>query len=419
MSAVRLQAGPDVLSGLVDVPRVGLWTADVELDTATPPAIGDSVTLELVAASGDTIGYRGVVRLSDAYTAELSARARIFVVGGAGGLGKTVAAQHYNTTPTARLLVEDVLQAAGEALSSTVDAALLQTTTIASWMRVEATGAAALGRIAAAFGWTWRVLPDGTIWVGVESWREHTGPAPYDHGGGDGASLVSTLSDGELLVPGVTLQGRQVWRVVHRVDGETVRAEVTFGRAPRDDWDAAVRAAVPELACLGRYGARVLGQNGDGTLEVQCDDARLGGLSRVPMRLGLPGASADVQTGARVRVAFEGADPSLAYAELWDASAPVDQVRLDGTASYAGKAVARIDDHVACGQLGFVLAAAPAPPYAAGSYILTIRYSDANALVDLMTILLPPGTQPILPVDGTKTFTLLGKITEGNAEVLA
>lgn len=414
MSAVRLQGGAEILSGWVDWPLVGLWTAEVEADTEDPPANGDMVTIEIVAASGDTIGFSGAVRTSG----ESHGRARLFVVAGAGGLGSALPAQHYSASPTALQLVVDLLDAAGETLSPTVDTAALGALAVASWMRAGIEGGASLTLIAEAFGLDWRALADGSIWVGARTWAEY--------GKGDKLEITEDtarpsleLSDAETIAPGHTLQGRPVTRVEVQIDPATVRTVVTFDRVEREDWRGAVRGALPEQVYRSTYSATVVAQNANGTLELVVDDARLGGLSQVPYRLGVPGATVSVSKGARVRVAFDAASPALAYACDWDADVPLGALRFTASPSYAGKAVARVDDHVACGQLGFVLAAAPAPPYAAGSYILTIRYSDADALVDIMTILLPPGTQPILPVDGTKTFALLGKVSEGNTEVLA
>ncbi|HEY8924521.1 MAG TPA: hypothetical protein VIU64_09075, partial [Polyangia bacterium] len=62
------------------------------------------------------------------------------------------------------------------------------------------------------------------------------------------------------------------------------------------------------------WGATVVADNGDGTLDVTCDDARMGDLRSVPLRLGIPGCKVSVPSGARVRVAFENGSPRGAYA---------------------------------------------------------------------------------------------------------
>lgn len=65
------------------------------------------------------------------------------------------------------------------------------------------------------------------------------------------------------------------------------------------------------------YPARVEGQNADGSLELKPDDTKLPGMGNVPIRLGVPGITVKVKTGARVLVGFEGGDPKAPIATLW------------------------------------------------------------------------------------------------------
>lgn len=79
----------------------------------------------------------------------------------------------------------------------------------------------------------------------------------------------------------------------------------------------------------GHFPCEVVAQNPDGSLEVKPDDpARFGaGLSRVPLRLGLPGCSAKVRKGSRVLLSFEAFDPRRPVATLWD-TATVEELRI-------------------------------------------------------------------------------------------
>jgi len=76
------------------------------------------------------------------------------------------------------------------------------------------------------------------------------------------------------------------------------------------------------------YPARVLGQSEDGTLELRPDNPRVPGLSKVPLRLGVPGVRVNVLPGARVLVGFEGGDPSRPVASLWERQSCVE-IALD------------------------------------------------------------------------------------------
>jgi hypothetical protein len=71
---------------------------------------------------------------------------------------------------------------------------------------------------------------------------------------------------------------------------------------------------------LALYPARVASQNSDGTLELVPDGTRFKGMSRVPLRLGLPGVTVEVEKDSRVLVGFEAGDKARPYASVWDTS---------------------------------------------------------------------------------------------------
>jgi hypothetical protein len=81
---------------------------------------------------------------------------------------------------------------------------------------------------------------------------------------------------------------------------------------------AFVRSVTSRLDYLALYSCKVLSQNGDGTLELQPDDARLPGLSKVPIRIGVPGVDVKVTPGAKVLLGFAGGDPRQPIAALFD-----------------------------------------------------------------------------------------------------
>jgi hypothetical protein len=431
MSYVRV-AGSPVLSARVDLGLRGVWVADLEVDIDEAPAVGELVRIEW----GST-DFRGTVRTSGAF----EGRARLFVVGGAGGLGQALRAQHYADTVygiTVAQLVDDVMTDAGEALSPTVDRTALEALVVQTWERVEGIAGTALGRIATLHGLGWRVLADGTVWVGREAWEPFAGRALTMST--DEAHGRAVLADADDLVPGDVYEGRRVYRVVHILEGDRPRAEVTYERSAGADAEAFVRAMLPELPYLKSYEARVVGQNGDGTLELIAYDPAIGGLSRVPIRLGLPGCAVTVAAGARVDVGFEEGDPRKAYAGLWNTSAAMvnfnisgsgdSEVRFaslrvygqpggtcqidgfDGVAVLGGsRKVARVDDSVlwatalwdaATTTLYLSLGDLPAP-----LYLVTLVGLGS------VTGILPNPNSPIAPSPGTPGTPLTGKITSG------
>jgi hypothetical protein len=79
------------------------------------------------------------------------------------------------------------------------------------------------------------------------------------------------------------------------------------------------RLVTPRLDPLAFYDATVAAMNDDGTVDIKTDVARFGaGLSRVPIRHGLPGVSVRVARGARVRLGFAGGDVQQPFVALWD-----------------------------------------------------------------------------------------------------
>ena len=416
MSQARIGNAEVLTAEGPDLPLVGVWTAEVELGTGDGlPAVGEAVRLEVLSAAGVGVAYQGTVRTSGEY----EGRARLFIVGGAGGLGETVAAKPYANSPTALHLVTDLVRDAGEVLSATVDADALSERSVNTWLRAEGTGATGLQRIAEHFGYSWRVLRDGSVWVGSETWPAYSGADPYELEQ-DRAADCGTYADGEELVPGETREGRKVYRVVHSVRADGTRARVTYDRSERDEFRAAVRGAIPELLYLSSYEARVVGQNADGTVEVIAYDPRIGGLSKVPIRYGAPGISADVSFGARLRVAFEAADPSSYYATEWIKSAAATKLRFDGLTGYANQAVARVSDVVDVVEVlwdatTFTLwIACPGvvPPALGGAHIYTKAIVIPGGSV--VGIAANPNT-PAPPIAGTVGTTLPGVITTGLA----
>ena len=104
---------------------------------------------------------------------------------------------------------------------------------------------------------------------------------------------------------------------------------------------AIVRALVgntlvgPCVDYLAQYPAKVVTQNGDGSLELVPDDTRLPTYSAVPIRYGVPGVSAQVAPGARVLLGFAGADPQKPIAELWESASVVSLTVTGATVNLA------------------------------------------------------------------------------------
>lgn len=88
------------------------------------------------------------------------------------------------------------------------------------------------------------------------------------------------------------------------------------------------------------YPYEVMGQNGDGSLEVRPQGSAaevVPPFSRVPIRTCPPGATFKVKKGSSVLVGFEAGSPTAPYASLWGAS-DVTEVVLAAETKYVIKA---------------------------------------------------------------------------------
>lgn len=84
---------------------------------------------------------------------------------------------------------------------------------------------------------------------------------------------------------------------------------------------AIVESALERTDYHASYVARVVSQDDAGLLSVAPDNKRLPAMVGVPIRYGVPGVSAKVESGARVLIAFEGGDRRRPIATVWESAA--------------------------------------------------------------------------------------------------
>lgn len=295
--------GELITRGRLTLRLAGAWDAELWLGSdieVAGPAVVDVAGVQFVgtATSGKDSGNRVSVR----------------VVGGAGGLSSTVTAIAF-AQATRGTILQAALGSGGETLSplsdSTVTGGLL-----AHWSIASGTVAEAVRRLVEHASATWRVLPDGTIWVGVDVFPpvepEHVliSESPVNQ------RLVVAVDTASIL-PGTTFRGRHVSSVEYTISHRSMRASVSYAEG-RDDLAGGLSALVRRESA-GRdlertFAARVVAQNADGTLELRPTDPKMPGLSRVPVRLGLPGVTGyQVIPGIDCSLEYENGDPSKPF----------------------------------------------------------------------------------------------------------
>lgn len=219
MSALVTINGKTVIDMRLCVPRNGAWHADLSVDD--PDVLSGDVELVI----SDQLTLQGVVRRGG-----VDVDVGVYrVVAGKGGLPKTTAAKSYRQT-TARIVVQDILADAGETLSSTASSSMLSTQ-LAAWVKFQVSSSRALAQLLDTLGDSvgFRVLPDGTVWLGEESWPtskiSNTAILVRD----DRLAKVSIVTDDGLVLPGEVFDGRHVsYAEYETVDGSDLSGEVWF-----------------------------------------------------------------------------------------------------------------------------------------------------------------------------------------------
>jgi hypothetical protein len=340
-----------VNSGEIAMPRIGTWVADFALDGAPPTG-----ACTISVADGAVV-FRGTVVRTNSFRERHS----VLVVGGAGGLSGYVPHKHHRAVPV-ETPIGAILADAGETLSSTSDAATLRTR-LAAWSRRAGTGGDALTTLLDDVGAAWRVLDDGTVWVGAETWPAATVAMQVTSDGGtqDSAEVATDLP---VLRPGTTVGGRKVSTVIHRFDPNRVRTKLLYERGVMDRLRGALfglaRQALAPVDYHPSYAATVVQQQGNGDLEVRIDDERFKregngtGIAGVKVWPGVPGISYLLRRGTRVLVGFLDGRGEVPIVTGWRSEAPervtleADRINLGEDAT---RGVARLNDTANVGTL--------------------------------------------------------------------
>lgn len=228
-------SGIPVLSGALMLPRVGAWSALVHLDTTE--TISETVDIDWGGLSLKGSFVRGGFESGTLWCR---------IVGGAGGLCRTIEASGYKR-PKVGAVLDALMDASGERLSSAISADLKGRQL--DWyalMRGQSVGDA-LSKLADATESAWRVLPDGSVWMGAETWpKSKAEPDDVEVLEVALASFrmrVRMLEAGKVL-PGETWNDLHVDRVEHSIGGGEISSVLWL--EPENDLPAFLAAAAEE-----------------------------------------------------------------------------------------------------------------------------------------------------------------------------
>jgi hypothetical protein len=186
--------------------------------------------------------------------------------------------------------------------------------------------------------YNWRILSDGTLWVGTESWPTASGAFTVISQNPADASWFLGV-DFPFVLPGTQLDGvGQVGRVEHQIEPSKIRQMVwqnlpNVNRGLPDAVRAIVRQQTAQIDYLAYYEATVNAQSSDGTtLDITPTDTRIAGLQRIALNLGVPGATFKVTPGAKIMLGFMSGDPSMPYVHSWGSGSSALTVTLTDAA---------------------------------------------------------------------------------------
>lgn len=313
--------GVGVVSGTVSMPLIGVWIADLVIDQSDDSefSVGTVVSIEF----NDGITLKGTVAPSR--SGEFVDRVHVRVLGGAGGMGKDATPAGY-TQPSAffRDVLSDLCKASGETQSTAIDATMLGSN-LSAWSIQKSTVGSALD-ILLKFNHPaadWRILADGTLWIGDETWpTEDHQHVILKHDPAD--AMYEVGCDSPSIYPGITIDGiGKINRVEHTFSSGEIRSQL-FLEIPNQDrgFRASVNAIINQetagIDYFTFYDATVITQSADMlSVDVRPGDQRLSGITRVPLRHGLPGVTVQVTPGATIRIGWDRGNPSMPYAALW------------------------------------------------------------------------------------------------------
>lgn len=287
-------------------PRRGAWSAYADLPERITLSVGERTQLQVDSLSLSCT----VVSVDTAVVGHTKAH----VVGGAGGMSKTISAKNYGNGPSLRTVLVDMLVQQGEVLSADSDKLVL----LARLRTWQAFADVPLGeqvsRLLESQGASWRFSDDGSVVVVVDRFNSQLQlptDASVSESSAAGSVTYSVPSIDKVPRPGTTFGEVMINEVVINADPRTTL--VTLHQQQLSDFFSYLKRSDARLSAL--YPGSVVKQNDDGTLDVNPDDVRIkgAGLQRLDAKFGVPGVTVAVSPGERVYVAYDANDANRPF----------------------------------------------------------------------------------------------------------
>ena len=312
----------NVIGGSIMSTLVGNWTADLVIDQVDGTGFSGGTQVTITSENG----YSRTGVIDPSRTGDRLDAVHVRVLGGAGGMLKPATARSFvQPGAFARDVVNGLVSDGGETLSTSTDAGFL-TTNLTAWSvlggNTIARNLKLLLQIVAP-SMNWRILADGTLWIGSETWPASS--VVYDVLDFDPAKGTYHIgAESPFIVPGISLAGvGNVSRVLDVIEAGTMHSTVWIDIP---GGDRGVNYATQEMAKQGLPGVdyyalylcQVASQSSDlTTVDLQPQGARnkalIGGLQRVPVRF-MAGVKVQMAPGSTVLLGWDGGNPEVPFA---------------------------------------------------------------------------------------------------------
>jgi hypothetical protein len=313
----------NVIEGNIMSQLVGAWIADLRIDDPTSSGGSSSFPAGTQVTITSENGYSRTGVVDPTRTGSRLDAVHVRVIGGAGGMFKASSARSF-VQPSAfvRDVINGLVADSGETLDSTTSQTFL-TQNLTAWSTLGGNSVArnlkALLSIAAP-GYNWRILANGNLWIGQETWSASTATFDVmDFDPADQSYLIA--SESPFIVPGVNIASvGNVARVLDIIEDGHLRTRcyVDIPGTVRGLADATQRMALQALPGVDYYAlyiCQVAAQNGN-NVDLNPVGARnkalLGSLQRVPLRV-TTGVVPTMAPGGTVLLGWDGGNPEVPY----------------------------------------------------------------------------------------------------------
>lgn len=207
-------AGQSIISGSVYEPSVGVWHAELEVDTAEE--LSGPVTMLL-----DGNAFTGTVKRGGVDGGRWLGR----VVGGGAKLATILPAKSYISCPLS-IPLADVMNESGESLDAA--SSPLSSDIVPAWVRSRDTAGNALSAIATTAGKVWRVTRAGTILLSDQSFPNAS--VSFTTIKNDKAEAVLTVAPDTpaLVQPATTVNGFAISYAVTSITASSTRQHLYY-----------------------------------------------------------------------------------------------------------------------------------------------------------------------------------------------